>query len=225
MTNDDRVIDMAATGLRAGEIFNQLGLILRENALPAIGVTVALTAINVALDAVTTGFSATAPAGMASLAAQYYLTATALESSGAREPGASSRFLGLWGMNIVSGLGILLGFVLLIVPGLYLAARWAAASPALLAGDEPAIASLGESWRLTEKSVWAIMGVQLVIFVPVLFAAMGFVVMFEAILPEWGLSLILYLALFGGFAVSWLASVAIYTLLRPNDVRLAEVFA
>jgi hypothetical protein len=225
VTNEGRIIDTQATSLRAGEIFNRLGPILRANALAAAGIVFALTVLNVALDAVSTGTSATFFASIMSLVAQYYLTVVALERSGAREPGASNRFLGFWGMNILSGLGILLGFVLLVVPGLYLSARWAAASPALLAGDEPATASLGESWRLTEQSVWAIMGVQLVIFVPVLVVAMGLAFIFGEMLPEWGISLILYPALFGAFAVSWLTSVTIYTQLRPNDVGLAEVFA
>lgn len=64
----------------AGDIFDRLGEILRENALPAGGCVAALTAFNVILDEIWNDLSlsnmatATAPALLASLTAQYYLT-------------------------------------------------------------------------------------------------------------------------------------------------------
>lgn len=207
-----------------GEIFGRLGELLRENAGLAAGCVVGLTAINIGLDAVSTGNAMALPAGLISLGAQYYLTATALEGRGLREPGRRNRFGAFWGLNIVSGLGILLGYLLLILPGLYLSARWMVASPALLAEDNGVNDALGESWAITQPSFWAILGTLLVIFVPACLVGFGLSLAFEAWLPAFATA-ILYLFLFGAFVLSWMASVATYSLLRPGADHLAEVFA
>jgi hypothetical protein len=215
---------MAEPILTAGEIFGRLGELLRENAVLAAGCVVGLTAINIGLDAVSTGNGMTLPAGLISLGAQYYLTATVLEKRGLREPGSRNRFGAFWRLNIVSGLGLLLGYLLLILPGLYLSARWMVASPALLAEDSGVGAALGESWAITKPSLWAILGTLLVIFIPIFVVGAGLSIAFETWLPVLAAP-ILYVFLFSAVTLSWLASVAAYSLLRPGSDHLAEVFA
>lgn len=215
---------MAEQIVAAGEIFARLGDILRDNIGPVAGCVVGLTAANVTLDAISTGTGGTIPAGIASLAAQYYLTASSLERLGLRAPGGRNRFGAFWGLNILSGLGILLGYLVLILPGLYLSARWVAASAALLAQDGRVNDALGESWTITKPSLWPIIGTLLVIFVPALIIGIGLNLLFETSLPLVG-SAILYLFMSGALAVSWLAGVAIYSLLKPGVSQLAEVFA
>ena len=210
--------------LTVGEIFAQLGHVLRENAAAVAGCVVGLTVVNIAFDSISTGTGATLPAGIASLAAQYYLTASSLERLGLREPGGRNRFGAFWGLNILSGLGILLGYLLLILPGIYLSARWVAASAALLAEDGTVNNALGESWAITKPSLWPIIGVLLVIFVPACVIGFGLSFLFQAWWPVDG-SPILYVFVFSAFAVSWLAAVAIYSLLRPGVSQLSEVFA
>lgn len=215
---------MAERILTVGEIFARLSDLLRENLGPVAGCVVGLTAANIALDSISTGAGATLPAGIASLAAQYYLTASSIERLGLREPGGRNRFGAFWGLNILSGLGILLGYVVLILPGIYLSARWVAASAALLAQDGSVNDALGESWAITKPSLWPIIGTLLVIFLPAGVIGFGLSLLFQTSLPVVG-SLILYVFMFSAFAASWLAGVAIYSLLKPGVSRLAEVFA
>ena len=213
-----------AEPITIGEIFGRLGELLRENAGLAAVCVAGLTAINIGLDAVSTGNVMTLPAGLISLGAQYYLIATVLERLGLREPGGRNRFGAFWALNFVSGLGLLLGYLLLILPGLYLSARWMVASPAFLAEDKGVNDALGESWAITQPSFWAILGTLLVIFVPTCAIGFGLSLAFETLLPVLATA-ILYAFLFGAFVLSWMASVATYSLLRPGPQHLAEVFA
>ena len=209
----------------AGEIFDRLGEILRENAVPAVGCVLLLTAVNVALDALfgdSTG--ATAPAAIASLIAQYHVTEAALDRRGLREPGGRRRYGSFLLLNLMSGIAILLGYLFLILPGLYLGARWTIASAIMLSGERKAGDALNESWSLTKSAVWGIIGTLLVIFVPACVVAIGLLVTLEESFPVLSSS-VAYLLLFGAFVTSWLAGVAIYSLLRPDQDDLAEVFA
>jgi hypothetical protein len=215
---------MAEEILATNQIYARLGTVLRDNAVPAAGCVIALTAVNLGLDAVTTGSGATFPAGFAALAAQYYLTQRALEQRGLRAVGARNRFGAFWGLNILSTLAILVGFVLLVLPGLYLSARWMVASAALLAEDSSVSDALGKSWAVTKPSLWAIAGLLLVIFVPAFVVGLGISIPFEDRAPTVA-STIVYVFLFGAITISWLAGVAIYSLLRTNNDHLAEVFA
>jgi hypothetical protein len=81
--------------------------------------------------------------------------------------GASLRFavrrLGslVW-MDILLGLGLVLAFVALIVPGIWLYAAWAVATPALLIEGKRGPSALGRSRRLVRGRWWPTAGVLLV---------------------------------------------------------------
>lgn len=210
--------------LTVGEIFTRLRELLRENLGPLAGCVAALTAANVGLDYISTSAGTTLPASIASLAAQYYLTASSLERLGLREAGGRNRFGAFWGLNILSGLGIGLGYLLLIVPGLYLSARWVAASAALLAEDGSVSGAMGESWEITQPSVWPIIGALLVIFVPACLVGFGLGFLLQTLLPLVA-SLLMYVFIFSALTVSWLTGVAVYSLLKPGVSQLREVFA
>jgi hypothetical protein len=55
-------------------------------------------------------------------------------------------------------LGIMLGLLLLIIPGIYLALRWAVAAPVLVVEKIGVFASMGRSSTLTQNHRWAILG-------------------------------------------------------------------
>lgn len=215
---------MSDQKLSAGAVLARLAEVVRQNRAAFATTVAGLTVLNVALDASASGAGATAPASVASFLAQFYLTASVLERIGLRAPAGRKRVGAFLGLSLLSGLGILLGLVLLIVPGVYLAVRWSVASPMLLAEDVGASDALGKSWALTESSFWAILAVQLLIFVPALLIAIGATLLFDAWQPLVA-STISYAVLFGAFAASWLSGVAIYALLKPADGHLAEVFA
>ena len=72
--------------------------------------------------------------------------------------GALPHFLPLVAINILLALGIGLGFVLLIIPGLFLLVKWSASVPARVSEGRGIIESFKRSWSLTEGAWWPIFG-------------------------------------------------------------------
>ena len=208
--------------LTVTEIFGEAARLGSANAGMAIACIFGLTTLNVVLDQVMPGNSSTFPATLANLGAEYGLLTLVLTGLGLREGNAG--FGAFFGINFLAGLGILLGMILLIVPGMILGARWSAANAALLAEGEGINAALSRSWHMTSASLWPIIGVQLVIFVPALVIAFGALFTLDTAMPVVA-SVVMYLALFAASIFSWLAGIAIYALLRPETDELAEVFA
>jgi len=69
------------------------------------------------------------------------------------------RFGGMFLISLVSGLGILLGLILLVAPGLYLAAGWLAAIPLMMLEQTTAVEALKRSHALSAGSRWRLLGV------------------------------------------------------------------
>jgi hypothetical protein len=73
--------------------------------------------------------------------------------------------LPLIGLAIVSGVGIMLGFLLLVVPGVILALMWSVAVPALVVERVGVFEALRRSYALTSGAKWKIFGLALIILV------------------------------------------------------------
>lgn len=67
---------------------------------------------------------------------------------------------------LVTTVAVIAGFILLIVPGLYLNARWFVSQPLVLLGGRGILGSLRESWRLTGRSAWPLAGLTLILLLP-----------------------------------------------------------
>lgn len=74
-----------------------------------------------------------------------------------------ARFFPIIGLLICLTLGVGLGFVLLIIPGVILWVMWSVAAPVCVVEGEGPLASLSRSARLTKGNRWRIFGVVLVI--------------------------------------------------------------
>ena len=79
-------------------------------------------------------------------------------------------------MTILIGLGLMVGFLLLAVPGVMLLLRWSVAVPALVVERSGVLGSLGRSRDLTQGHRWAILGFLLVLALidAVVFGAFAF---------------------------------------------------
>ena len=66
------------------------------------------------------------------------------------------------GVAILSGIGIALGMILLLVPGFILATMWAVAIPAAVIEEQGVTASLSRSQELTSGRRWRVFGAYLV---------------------------------------------------------------
>lgn len=160
--------------------------------------------------------------------AQYVVIRRTLERADLLDPGDKPRFDTFWGMNLPSGLAILLGCIVLIVPGVYLAARWMAAGPILLTEEATIGEALGRSWAMIRGSMGLSVGILLVVFLPACLPACLLGAGIGALLvPRQPLSsAIRYTGMFAAFMISWYAAVAIYILLAPpQHTEFAEIFA
>ena len=73
--------------------------------------------------------------------------------------------LPLIGLSLVVGLGVGVGFVLWIVPGIYLMTIWAVAAPAFVIERRGVFAAIGRSRELVKGHGWQVLGVIAVILV------------------------------------------------------------
>ena len=67
-------------------------------------------------------------------------------------------------VGIVAGIGILIGFVLIIVPGLILITIWSVAAPVVVLERPGVFAALGRSRELVRGNGWQVFGVIFVLF-------------------------------------------------------------
>jgi hypothetical protein len=77
--------------------------------------------------------------------------------------GVAPIVLPLIGLSILLGLGVGIGFVLLIVPGLYLMTIWAVAAPALVIERRGVFAAFRRSRELVRDNGWEVFGVILLV--------------------------------------------------------------
>ena len=206
----------------AGELFGDTMTVLRAHFGLAATAWLIMTTVGIVSDLLgPRGQSLTIASLIASIAFQYEITLVALSHLGLAERGRR-RFWALLGLNLLSGLGILLGLVLLILPGLYLYVRWSVAVPVLIAEE----AGIGEAFTRSGEEIsgrfWPVAGLFLLIYsswLVAFFAVLAAPVQM-ALLSTVAVNMALNMALVGG----WCAAVAVYAADKGGD-RLAQVFA
>jgi hypothetical protein len=62
------------------------------------------------------------------------------------------------GAGILAAIGIAIGFVIIIVPGLILLTFWSLIVPSIVIGGTPAMSSFGQSWRTVRGHAWRVFG-------------------------------------------------------------------
>lgn len=112
--------------------------------------------------------------------------------------------LPLLGFGLLFGLGVGLGLVLLIVPGIYLALRWAVSAPIIVVERLGVFKAMARSGVLTENHRWAILGL-LVLYMIFALIAQGLIAL--AIPGGWATMA----ALPGGSVLAVVALVAFQT--------------
>jgi hypothetical protein len=66
--------------------------------------------------------------------------------------------------SILAGIGIAIGFVLIIVPGLILLTFWSLIVPSIVIGREGVFSSFGKSWRTVRGFAWNVFGTYVLVF-------------------------------------------------------------
>ncbi len=158
-----------------------------------------------------------------SVLASYFLLAAMLQSRG-RLPSSDTRILAYVGLTILSTLGMMVGFLLLIIPGIIILVRWSAAPAFLLSVRTGIVESLGRSWEATSGAGWAI-------FLAGLILAIGYGILvgiFVGFGELGGFSTISTIfASFldvAGSAFSLAFTVAVFSLVHNDSEAIGEVF-
>lgn len=114
---------------------------------------------------------------------------------------ASPFILPLIGFGILFGLGVSIGFFLLIVPGLVLITFWSLGAPAIVVEGIGPIDAFRRSWQLVRGNAWAVFGTLLV----VLLITIGIWIVLALIATPIG----------DGEVATWIASIVSGTLTAP----------
>lgn len=210
--------------LDVGEILKGTTDILSSSAGAAAIYVVVLGAIGSAIDLYEA--SANIVSTVASIAGGFLLLRAMLLEAGLLEDGAAARFGAYFGLSLLSGLGIVLGLIVLVVPGIVLIVRWLPAYAILLSEDTGVTDALSQSWDRTRSQFWPVLAAVLIVLVLGLVAAVIYAaadissaVPYEAAMIAGNLALSLTSAVFTALGV------AVYRLLSVKSDTLGEVFA
>jgi membrane-anchored glycerophosphoryl diester phosphodiesterase (GDPDase) len=91
------------------------------------------------------------------IAAAYFLYEAVLGRTGLRSRQSDDAFLPFIGLAVITTLAIMVGLVALVIPGLYLIARWSIAAPVLMVDGKGPIKAMQDSWERTKGSDFAIL--------------------------------------------------------------------
>lgn len=100
-----------------------------------------------------------------SVAAAYFALNAMLEKTGLRSRTSDDVFFAYIGLSILYILGVGLGFIAIILPGLVIMARWSLAQPMMLARGDGVMQALGASWERTKGNEFQIIVAVLALFV------------------------------------------------------------
>lgn len=114
---------------------------------------------------------------------------------------ASPFILPLIGFGILFGIGVTIGFILLVVPGLILLTFWSVGAPAIVVEGIGPVDAFRRSWQLVRGDAWSVFGVLLVVFLIVIVIG----VVLSAIANPIG----------DGEASTWIASIISTTITAP----------
>jgi hypothetical protein len=114
---------------------------------------------------------------------------------------AAPFILPLIGFGILFAIGVTIGFLFLIVPGLILITFWSVGAPAIVVEGIGPIDAFKRSWQLVRGDAWAVFGVLLV----VLLIVIGIGVVLGALATPIG----------DGEAATWIASIISATVTAP----------
>lgn len=103
--------------------------------------------------------------------------------------------------GVLAGIGIVIGFLLLVVPGLYLLTRWSLIAPALIIEKLSATRSFTRSHELVKGRAWPVFG--LLVLLLVINVVVSAIIVLSAA------------AIFGEFAGSWIGTAVANTLITP----------
>lgn len=215
-----------SVGTRLGQIMDESARLGRAAWAEGALYLVALTAAGAAIDQMSDIGSGNLAFSLLSFVLGYVLTVSVLRGGGLRPEGEKGGFGSYFGLSLLSGLGIVLGSLLLVIPGLVLFVRWSPAYGYLLAEGVGMTDSLSKAWNQTGAHFWPLA----LALLPPVAINLGALAVYVLGSDEAGaISLPMSLLANGMIAAAGVGITVIglagYALLRDRGAGLAEVFA
>ena len=180
----------APRDLKIGKIIDKTLGVIERTALPALIFVIVVTALCAPISWFTVGsLSASRLAGgellkaVIGIVAAYFLIVPMLRRAGLHTRSDADAFLPFIGLSVLSALGVLLGFIAFIIPGLFVMARWSIAQPLLVGQGTGVMESLGESWERTRGNEFSIIVAALALALAPIVVMIATAVFFEETSP------------------------------------------
>mgnify|MGYP001555385440 CR=1 FL=1 len=165
----------APRNLTVGTILDKMFAVIERSMAASLIYFVVLGALNVALGYYTLGVIAPLPVlGSAALKfvigviAAFFVLDAMVGNTGLRSRTDGDVFLSYLVLSVIYTICLVLGFIVIVLPGLYIMARWIIAQPLLVARGGSPMKALGESWERTKDKEFPILLALLVVLVPVI---------------------------------------------------------
>ncbi len=161
-----------ARDLKIGRILEVAFDIIEQNAVVAIAYIVILTAVTGAVAYFGVDYNSFVQeigkqfiTFLVGIVAAFLLLVAMLRKGGFLQRDADESFLPFVGLSFLTAIGVTIGFLLIIFPGLYLMSRWLLAPSVLVTKGSGVIDSMKESWERTGGSEFSILVVVLILIV------------------------------------------------------------
>lgn len=163
--------------------------------------------------------------GIAITFVQVWITREALAQAGIAAAMSAANSLSVYLQGLLVGLGVLLGLVLLILPGLYVFARWYLAGALLVRDEGGRRAAMQRSWDMLAVHWPAALGVGLILFA-LSVAPLAVEIAAPALAFEYGFGWLVATNLAAAIGVvgSYLAAVALLLNIEQPASTLQEIF-
>jgi hypothetical protein len=210
------------------DILGAMFEVIRENAVMVVLSCAGVIALFTLFDMGSARNANLFPSVAVSVFGQYHFVEAAMPEYRARSSDHKRRYGSLFAAGIIGGLGIVVGSLLLIIPGLYLAARWAIATPFIVVDGQASTQSLKSSWHATERFAWPIVLAVVVWTLPVIALLVGIAVIGAAL--GFADNAIVDSLLGNSLATVWLVGgwcmgIAIFKRVNPLSGAYDDVFA
>jgi hypothetical protein len=180
----------APRDLKIGKIIDKTLGVVERTAVPALIFVIVVTALCAPITWFTVGsLSPSRLVGgellkaVIGIVAAYFLIVPMLRRAGLHTRSDADAFLPFVGLSVLSTLGVLLGFIAFIIPGLFVMARWSIAQPLLVGRGAGVMEALGESWERTRGSEFSIIIAALALALAPIVVMIATAVFFEETSP------------------------------------------
>lgn len=204
--------------LTARNILIESRVLVQRSWLFGLAWLTALVACGTAIDAMDLDQRTNIFFSLLSVFGQFAITSAALRAGGLHhawaKPGRAASFVGA---GLLTGIAIVAGFFALVLPAVFLYARWLIVQPLIIGEGRTMGEAMAESWRRTAPSTLVIMIAVAAALAPMVggFLLLVFAAPLSGPIPL-GLALVSNLLICGSLIMTWYLAVAVHCLFEAH---------